>query len=84
MTVTSGQTLDIGFNQIDSGDVVDAGGTLNVLFGGTALNTDVFGIEDIFSGGTAINTFVLSGGIETVNFGGTAVNTFVTPGVSFS
>jgi autotransporter passenger strand-loop-strand repeat protein len=76
MTVTS-----VGFNQIVTSATVNNGDTLDVLFGGTAVDTtvNVGGTEQVFSGGTAIGTIVNNAGHEDV-FGGTVINTFVAIG----
>src|SRR5262249_48074831 len=79
-TVSSGQTLDISAGQTSSGIIVLGGGFLDVLSGGTVINSVDSGTMNIESGGTASNISafgaltVSSGGIVddvTVSSGGT-------------
>ena len=83
-TVSSGQTYTVSSGQTDFGDIVLAGGTLDVLFGGVISNTIDSGTVQVGlgdgSGGTAIGTTVVSGGIEVVRLGGSAVETTVDSG----
>jgi len=66
---------DIGANQVATSETVNAGDTLNVASGGTAIDTTVFGTENTLNGGTAIRTVLEPGGEEDVF--GTAISTTV-------
>jgi autotransporter passenger strand-loop-strand repeat protein len=61
-TVLPGQTLNVGAGQTSSGVIVDSGGTLNVLSGGTIISTIDSGLVNVSSGGKAVGTTVASGG----------------------
>jgi autotransporter passenger strand-loop-strand repeat protein len=50
-TVLPGHTLNVGAGQTSSGVIVDAGGTLNVLSGGTVSSTIDSGLVNVSSGG---------------------------------
>lgn len=84
ITVSSGQTYFVSSGQMDTGDVVLSGGTLEVLSGGVISNTIDSGHVLIDAGGIAFGTNVGSGGVE--NFlasGGSAVETIVNSGGLF-
>src|SRR5262249_10347416 len=72
-------TTNVGFNQILTDATVNAGDTLNVLDGGTIIDTvDSGGTVNVFVGGSAIGTIVGSGGLEDVL--GTATGTIISGG----
>ena len=60
-TVLPGQTLNVGAGQTSSGVIVNSGGTLNVLSGGTIISTIDSGLVNVSSGGKAVGTTVASG-----------------------
>ena len=62
-----------------SADVVDRGGTLNVLVGGTAFGDTVSGQQTVY--GSAGGTIIASGGEELVASGATASATTVAAAV---
>ena len=71
--------------QVSSGLAIIQGEALNVLSGGTALDTDLntqqFGGQvTVFSGGLAISTNVATGGEVTILSGGTATDDSLDPG----
>jgi autotransporter passenger strand-loop-strand repeat protein len=74
-TVSSGQILTISDGQTSSGIIVLSGGILDVLSGGTVINTVDSGTMKVESGGTGSNTVTYSGnfgvGGEVVLSGGT-------------
>lgn len=61
-TVLPGQTFTVGAGQTSSGIIVDSGGTLNVVSGGTVISTIDRGLVNVSSGGKAVGTMVASGG----------------------
>ena len=61
-TVLPGHTLNVSAGQTSSGVIVDSGGTLNVLSGGTVISTIDSGSVNVSSGGKAVDTTVASGG----------------------
>jgi hypothetical protein len=71
-TVSNGKTLDVTFGQTSSGILVDGGGILNVLQGGTIVNTvdEPGGVDNGFGTiafpGKAIGTIVSFGARETI------------------
>ena len=71
-TVLPGHTLNVGAGQTSSGVIVDAGGTLNVLSGGTVSSTIDSGLVNVSSGGQAVGTKVASGGTLLIFSGGLA------------
>jgi autotransporter passenger strand-loop-strand repeat protein len=89
--VASGQTYTVSSGQIDTGDTVDGGGTINVFLGGETSGTVVYSFYDlnapppyredigtqVVSGGVAIGTFV-EGGLEYVEAGGTEIGATLT------
>jgi autotransporter passenger strand-loop-strand repeat protein len=79
VTVSSGQTYTVSSGQTDIGDVVLAGGTLDVLSGGVISSTTDSGNVQVGSGGTAFGTTVNFGGVEVV-LEGSAVETIVNSG----
>jgi len=79
VTVSSGQTYTVSSGETDINDTVVSGGILNVLSGGTIINTaDSYVIY--LSGGTASGTTINSGGSEQVLSGSTASGTTVLNG----
>lgn len=68
VTVVPGQTHIVAPGQTEIGDIVLAGGTLDVPLGATISNTFVAGLDNVFLG-TAIGTTVVGGGIEDVEGG---------------
>ncbi len=71
-TVSSGQAYTIS-GETDIGVIVLSGGTLDVLYGGTAETPTVSsgGVQYVYSGGAASATNVVSGGIEEIFASGT-------------
>ena len=63
-TVLPGHTLNVSAGQTSSGVIVDSGGTLNVLSGGTVISTIDSGFVNVSSGGKAVDTKVASGGTD--------------------
>jgi autotransporter passenger strand-loop-strand repeat protein len=77
MTTVSSGTLAVSSGQTSDGVIVLSGGQLNVLSGGTILNTFNSGGTDVVSsGGTAIGTTVSSGGDELIS-GGSSVSAII-------
>jgi autotransporter passenger strand-loop-strand repeat protein len=73
-TVSSGETYPVSSGQTDTGDIVLAGGMLDVLSGGTIIGTlNSGGTVAVFAGGTAIDTTDIGGTVELV--GGVTSNT---------
>jgi len=76
VTVSSGQTYPVSSGQTDTGDIVLFGGTLDVLSGGTIIDTVDSGTVNVSAGGSASGTtiygnFVAPGvGSETIGVGG--------------
>jgi autotransporter passenger strand-loop-strand repeat protein len=70
-TAVAGQTLNVNSGQRVSGAVASIGSILNVLPGGTVVDTIVHGILNVLSGAFADPTRVYSGGTEYVAAGGT-------------
>ena len=68
----------VGPGETASGTIVTFGDLLSVLDGGRALDTKVFGIEDIHKGGTATGTIVEDRGQDEVS--GSATGTIVRVG----
>jgi hypothetical protein len=60
--VSAGQTYNASSGQIDNGDMVEFGGTLNVLSGGSIFSTEDKGLVFVSSGGTGAGTVVGNGG----------------------
>jgi autotransporter passenger strand-loop-strand repeat protein len=94
--VSAGQIYNVSAGQTDIGDIVENGGTLNLLSGGVISNTQDSGTVKVSSGGTATGTVVngvdlnvygtatgtvVSGsGLEIVHSGGLAIATAVNEG----
>lgn len=80
-TISNGQTSAVSSGQIDTGWIVLAGGTLNVLTGGVISNTAISGgIDNISAGGAATSTTIFGGGEEFVFSGGVTTSTTVENG----
>jgi autotransporter-associated beta strand protein/autotransporter passenger strand-loop-strand repeat protein len=76
VVVSAGHTLTISAGQTSSGVAVLAGGTLDVLYGGTAVQAQVQGVETLLGGADSGST-ISSGGTLTVSAGGLASATVV-------
>src|SRR5262249_11127226 len=70
-TVTSGQVVTVTSGQFANGDLVEGGGTIQVLSSGTATSNTLSGTSngsaaelEVFSGGLASGTIISSGGVE--------------------
>ena len=74
-TVSAGQVYNVSSGQVDSGDLVDFGGELDVLSGGTISNTVNHGTTNVFSGGKSINTYDYNSIV--VSVGGIATSTTI-------
>jgi autotransporter passenger strand-loop-strand repeat protein len=58
-TVSSGQTYNVSSGQTDTGDIVVPGGTLDVLSGGTIINTaNNGGTDNVY--GSATDTVLMT------------------------
>ena len=77
VTVISGQIYNVSSGLTDNNDIINFGGVLNVLSGGTISSTQDSGVVTISSGGTASGTIVSAGGMEIVSACGIANNTVV-------
>jgi autotransporter passenger strand-loop-strand repeat protein len=78
ITISSG-TYNVSSGQVDTGDTILFGATMDVLSGGIAKETNAeFGFVDVLDGGTAIDTTVNSGFDQAVFTGGSATGTTVT------
>jgi autotransporter passenger strand-loop-strand repeat protein len=76
--ISSGQTLAVSSGQIDTGDIVRSGGTLDVLSGGTEISASISGVENDF--GITRSSTVFAGGVMNVFAGGTADHLLVSSG----
>jgi autotransporter passenger strand-loop-strand repeat protein len=80
-TVSSGQTFTVSAGQTETSLIVLSGGILNVLSGGSVVNTlDSGGTVYISSGGAASGTAVFRGGSVNVFSGGTTTATAIDNG----
>jgi hypothetical protein len=77
-TVANGQTLSVTSGQTSTGVIVDFGGLLKVLFGGTISSTIDSGSVDVSSGGKAVATTVAE--IFEVFSGGRSIATTIVSG----
>jgi len=77
-TVVNGQTLSVTSGQTSTGVIVDFGGLLKVLFGGTISSTIDSGSVDVSSGGKAVATTVAE--IFEVFSGGRSIATTIVSG----
>ena len=80
-TVMSGQTLTVSSGQTSDGIVVQSGGILDVVSGGSTVSATIFsgGNEWVSSGGTVSSTTISGGGLI-VSTGGSAVSTTIDGG----
>jgi autotransporter passenger strand-loop-strand repeat protein len=67
LIVSTGKTSNVSAGQIAIGDIVQNGGTLNVLSGGTISNTQDSGTLNVSLGGLASGTVVIDGAEQDVH-----------------
>src|ERR1700751_4313648 len=79
-TVVSGQILNVSSGQFSGSVIVDPGGDLNVLSGGSVTLTADSGEVVVFPSGSAFDTTIFNGGLQVVAAGGTAIRTIVSSG----
>ena len=72
--------LNVGSGQTNSGIVLAAGETANVIAGGTVVEPTVEGLLNVAAGGIADPTTIGSGGTEVVHRGGTGLGALVSGG----
>jgi autotransporter-associated beta strand protein/autotransporter passenger strand-loop-strand repeat protein len=82
--ITNGTSGLISAGQVDTGDIVASGSTLDIEDGGTAIDTTIAGSEIVANGGSDDSALILAGGVQTVDFGGVANGATIDSGGTLS
>jgi autotransporter passenger strand-loop-strand repeat protein len=72
MTTVSSGTLAVSSGQTSDGVIVLSGGQLNVLSGGTILNTFNSGGDELISGGSSVSAIISAFAVQDIFSGGIA------------